>query len=67
MSEETEAQRIKRLQELCNHLDTLRQQADEICKEVTAEIRRSRIKPDRRSKRAKVKRDRRRRRRPRMP
>ena len=59
MAGESDAQRIKRVKALCEHVDVLRQQAEEICKEVTAEIRRSRPKPDRRAKRAKVARDRR--------
>lgn len=61
MSDETDAQRIRRLQALCNQVDTLRKQAEEICKDVTAEIRRSRrsAQRERRSKTKKVKRERR--------
>jgi hypothetical protein len=59
MAGESDAQRIKRLKALCDHVDALRQQAEEVCKEVTAEIRRSTLKPDRRRKRAKVTHDRR--------
>ena len=62
MADETDAERIKRLQQLCNQLETLRKQADQICKDVTAEIRRARTvgQPERRVKSKSVKRERRR-------
>lgn len=62
VAEETDAERIKRLQILCDQLETLRKQADQICRNVTMEIRRARAagQHERRTKTKKVKRDRRR-------
>jgi hypothetical protein len=56
-----DAERIERLQILCEQLEILRAQADEICKSVTTEIRRARIagQRERRTRNKKVKRDRR--------
>jgi hypothetical protein len=57
-----DVERIERLQILCAQLELLREQADEICKSVTTEIRRARTagQRERRVKNRKVKRDRRR-------
>ena len=62
MADETDAERIKRLQQLCDQLETLRKQADQICKDVTTEIRRARAagQHERRVKSKSVKRERRR-------
>ena len=59
MSEETD--RIKKLKILCDQLDALREQAEEICQAATAEIRRARVasQRERRIKTKKVKRERR--------
>jgi hypothetical protein len=61
MADESESDRIKKLQALCEQLDALRQQAEDICKDATAEIRRAQRsgQRERRSKTKKVKRDRR--------
>jgi hypothetical protein len=58
---ETDAERIKRLQALCDQLEVLRKTANEICKEATSEIRRAQRsgQRERRNKAKKVKRDRR--------
>lgn len=62
VADETDAERIRRLQILCDQLEVLRKQADQICKTVTTEIRRTRTagQHERRKKTKKVKRDRRR-------
>jgi hypothetical protein len=61
MADESESDRIKKLQALCEQLDALRQQAEEICKDATAEVRKARRsgQHERRSKTKKVKRERR--------
>jgi hypothetical protein len=61
MPDETDAERIERLQQLCDQLEALRKQADEICKNVTTEIHRARAagQHERRVKSRKVKRERR--------
>jgi hypothetical protein len=62
MADQTDVDRIKRLQALCDQLDTLRKQANEICKHATTEIRRAKrsSQRERRNKTKRVKRDRRR-------
>jgi hypothetical protein len=62
VAEESDSERIKRLQLLCDQLEALRKQADQICKDVTTEIRRAQTsgQHERRFKTRKVKSDRRR-------
>jgi hypothetical protein len=57
----SDSERIKRLQLLCDQLEALRKQADQICKTVTTEIHRARTSSqhERRFKTRKVKSDRR--------
>ncbi len=56
VTDETESERIKRLQVLCDQLEALQKQADEICKNVTTEIRRAQTagQRERRSRNKKV-------------
>jgi len=60
--EESDSERIKRLQLLCDQLEELRKQADQICKTVTTEIRRAELagQRERRIKSQRVKSERRR-------
>jgi hypothetical protein len=42
MPERGEIERIRKLKELCEHLETLKKQAEEICKTATEELRKAR-------------------------
>jgi hypothetical protein len=61
MAQRTDREHIKELQDLCEKLDALRQQAEELCKSATAQINRARkTSPiERRVKSKRVKRERR--------
>ena len=62
MHEESDLERIKRLQLLCDQLEALRKQAEKICKNVTTELRRAELagQRERRSKSQRVQSERRR-------